>query len=262
MLQKIKSRLRKIFIRVNVLETVVIDGVTHKIIDKTSVLPNIKDTRSLRLKKDGRIYNYSAIYLNPKYHLQPYLRIPQQIISAWSSSYCLDTALVLGCAGCSIPRFIGLEYPASKTVGVELSKELIAVAKKFFLLDQIKEQFELVQGDAIEYVKNYSLDRKQNVIFVDIFSENKIAEEELSEEFLRSAYNIMDDNGILIMNILGEDMAAVKTLLREMRLPFRHCFAFEKAKAQCLVLTKTADAQKEEAFFSKLEAVADLMRWN
>jgi spermidine synthase len=248
-----KAWLKKIFIKVKVLDTMVIDGVPHKIIDKTSVLPNVKNARFLRFKKDGRVYNYSAIYLNPKYHMQPYLIIPQEIIAAWSGIYSLNSALILGCAGCSIPRFIGLHCPACKIVGVELSEELIAVARKYFLLDQIQEQFELVQGDAIQYVKNHSLDHKHNVIFVDIFCQNKIVPEVLTEDFMRSAYNITDDNGIIILNVLGEDMDKVKTLLNEMQLPFENVAAIKKNHSQFLVLTKTADKQKEEVFIRSMK---------
>ena len=254
MIKNIKSALKKVLIKPHTLETFTIDDVVYKVVDVTSILPNIKNTRRLLFKKDDHIYNHSSIYINPKHHVQPSLAIPQKIISIWSKSYSLNNALVLGCAGCSVPRFIGLHFPKSKTVGVELSEDFINIAKKHFLLDQIKNQFELVQGDAIHFVKNYNLDYKQNIIFVDIFCENQIVPDVFTESFIDAAYNITDENGVIIINILGQDIDNAKAIMKDMNIPFKNIVAIKHGASQFLILTKSTDIQKENEFINNLKA--------
>ena len=242
---KIKSLLKKLLIKTNVLETFTMDDVTYKVIDKTSIAPNIKNSRHLCFKKDEHIYTHSSIYINPKYYFQPILSIPQKVISEWSKSYSLNSALILGCAGCSIPRFIGLKYPESKIVGVEISEKLIEIAKKHFLLDQIKNQFKLIQGDAINYVKNYNLDYKQSFIYVDIFCENKIISDVFTESFINASYSNTAEDGIIIINILAENIDEVKAFFNELKAPFKNIFAVKQGNAQFLILTKTTNPEKK-----------------
>ncbi len=256
---KFKAILNKFLIKTTVLETFTIDNVIYKIIDKTSLIPFIKDTRHFCLKKDNRIYTHSSIYLNPKYHFQPIFYIPQKLISVWSDSYSLNSTLILGCAGCAAPRFIGLHYPESKTVGVEISEDFIRIAKKYFLLDQIEKQFDLVQGDAIDYVKNYNLNRKQDIVYVDIFSDNKIISDVFTESFVDALYNCTADNSLVIINILGENIDEVKAFFGKQTIPFNNFFAAKKGNAEFLILTKTNVPQKGKEFVNKLKLLDDII---
>ncbi len=258
MINKIKSRFRKYLIKTKVLETFSIDDTIYKIVDRTSFMPNIKNTRRILFKKDNHIYSHSAIYLNPKHHFQPALLIPQKVISIWSQSYSFNSALILGCAGCCVPRFIGLHYPKSKTVGVEISEYFIEIAKKHFLLDQIENQFELIQGDAINYVKNYNLDYKQSVIYIDIFCANKIIPDIFTENFINAAYNATSENGMIIINILGENNQQIKSFFNNIKTPFNNIFITKNANAKFVVLTKTTNPKKEKDFINKLNATKDI----
>ena len=259
MLKKIRLWLKKKLVKMKVLDSVVIDGTVYKIIDKTCILPNVKNTRLLRFRKDNMFYIYSAIHLNPKQHFQPFLSFVQKVISIWSKSYSLNNSLVLGCAGCAIPRFISLHYPKSNVIGVELSEDVIKVAKKYFFLEQIENQFELVKGDAIEYVKNYNLDYKQDIILIDIFCENKVVPQVFTESFINAIYNITNQNGIVIINILGENIEGVKSFFDDIKLPFENIFAVKKGNSQFFVLTKTTDIQKENRFINKLKKTKDIV---
>ncbi len=254
MINKIKAKLKKSLIKANVIETAEIGDEIYKIIDFTSPIPFIKDRRNFSFKNDEGVYSHSAIYLNPKYRFQPILLIPQKIIATWSKTYPIKNALVLGCAGCSVPRFIGLSYPESKTIGVELSEDFITIAKKHFLLEQIEKQFDLVQGDAIEYIKKYQLETKQDIIYIDIFNKNKIIKDIFTEDFITSAFNCTSENGLIIINILGENIDEVKAFFNSLNLPFSNMAAVKNNAAQFFILTKSNDQKKTEEFINNLQS--------
>lgn len=255
MVRKIKANLKKKLVKVKVIETYEIGNEIYKVIDYTSPLPFIKDRRNLSFKIDNAIHSHSAIYFNPKYHFQPIFHIPQKIISVWGSINKVEKALVLGCAGCSFPRFISLHYPHSKTIGVELSDDFISIAKKHFLIEQIEKQFTLIQGDAIEFVKNYNSVEKQNVIYIDIFDRNKVIEDIFTEEFTKGLFLCTDDNALIIINIFGKDVNEVKLFFNNIDLPFSEKFIIKNNNAQFAVLTKTNKADKSSIITSIEEAL-------
>ena len=134
MLQKLIKKIRRKLTKIKVLESFFIDGVEYRVVETTSILPSVKSKRSLSFKKDDKIYHHSSIYLNPKHHFQPIYKTMQSIVDSWGKFNNIDNALILGCAGCSFPRFLSLHYPECKTTGIEISKEFIDIAKKHFLL--------------------------------------------------------------------------------------------------------------------------------
>lgn len=253
MISKIKHNIIKKLTKVKVIETFDIDGDIYKVIDYTNPLPFVKDKRNLSFKRDNAIYSHSAIYLNTKYHFQPILTIPQKVIALWGEQNTIKNVVVLGCAGCSVPRFISLHYPESKTIGVELCEEFIEIAKKHFLLDQISEQFRLMQGDAIKFIENRHLTEKQSIIFVDIFNNNQIIPDIFTDEFLNPLYESIAENGLVLINVFGENLEKTKDFFINLNLPFVDRVIVKNERAQFVVLTKTTDNRKSEAFINSLK---------
>lgn len=256
MISKIKTNLRKRLVKAKVVETYEIGNEIYKVIDYTSPLPFIKDRRNLSFKADDAIHSHSAIYLNPKYHFQPIFHIPQKLISVWGSMNKVENALVLGCAGCSVPRFISLHYPESKTIGVELSEDFISIAKKHFLIEQIEKQFTLIHGDAIEFVKNYNSAEKQDVICIDIFDRNKVIEDIFTEEFIKGLYLCTDDNALIIINILGKGVDEAHSFFSNVSSSFSEKFIIKNNNVQFAILTKGNESDKS-SFIKIIEETID-----
>ncbi len=244
MISKIKTNLKKRLVKAKVVETYVIGNETYKVIDYTSPLPFIKNRRNLSFKVDDAIHSHSAIYLNSKHHFQPIFHIPQNLISIWSDNNKIENALILGCAGCSVPRFISLHYPESKTIGVELSEDFIAIAKKHFLIEQIENQFTLIQGDAVEFVKKYNSTKKQNVIYIDIFDKNKIIDAIFTEEFINGLSLCTDENALVIINILGKDINQANLFFKSLNTSFTETFIIKNDAVQFVILTKNENGDK------------------
>ncbi len=250
MLNAMKKKIRNRLIKNCVVAAYEIEGIEYKIIDRKSPLPKVKNMRQLSFEREGKLYAYSAIYLNPKYRFQPVYPVPQILIELWANSNKLQSALVLGCCGCSVPRYIALSYPNAKITGVELSGNFIEIARKYFLLGQIKKQFTLIEGDAIEFVENKAL-TNQDVIYVDLFAGEKILNEVFSNQFLRAVYEITNENSIVIINAFGEDLDSLKEFCACTKVPFKKKYILKKDNTYFVCLAKGTAAKAGE-FESRL----------
>ncbi len=236
--QKIKINIVRNVYKKHLVDTFDVDGTLFKIFDIKSSFPFTKDKRTVMYKNNEKVYSSSTIYLNTKNHFQPILPIAQKSFAIWAKDNCFNSALVLGCSGCAIPRFLALHYPNSKIIGVELSQKMIEIAHKYFLLNQIEKQFTLMQGDAIEFIRNEHLE-KQDFILVDIFANGKIISEVLTTEFFSNLYNTASNNSIVIVNVLNENIDSIKEFCDNMKIPFTEKHLIKNGNAQVLCLTKS-----------------------
>ena len=220
LIKKLSAKYRKKLTKTMIIDSFIMDGIEYRVIDNTSSLPFIKDRRMLAFKNNGRVYHHSAIYLNPKFHVQPIYNVLQELFLIWGEKNEVKNALVLGCAGCSIPRFISLHYPNSKTTGVEISEKFIEIAKKYFLLNEISNQFELIQADAIEYIKNNQSKEKQSIIYVDIFDSGKLIDDVFSDSFMSPLYTHTDESSLITFNFAGKQHSDIMQFAESINLSF------------------------------------------
>lgn len=253
------SKLRKRLVKREVIDAFYIDGKQYQVIDYRSIEPWFKNTRGLSFEKDGILYTHSSIFLNPKHHIQPVLPIPQIILSFWGEKFPINYALVLGCAGCSVPRFLALHYPKSKTIGVELSEELIHIAKKYFMLDKIEQQFELVQGDAFRFVEEHEFKEKQNAIFIDVFSDTKVIPEVYSESFIRGLFDCADEECIILFNLFDEEPSKILSFANRLEYVIEGKYVLTQNRNRFLVLVKTKHQDKLATFETKMTTIGELV---
>lgn len=255
---KIKQTLKKYLIKTNVLEEFILDGILYRVVERKSVVPWYKTRRALCFKDNGASYIYSVITLDKKARYQPYLLGHQKIIELWNSHFDSKNTLILGCAGCAVPRFIAFNFPEMKTTGIEYCSKLIDVAKKYFYADKLSDRFALVHGDAFDYVINKKYTEKQDIIFVDLFSGSKIPENVFSGEFLNSLYECTNENGIVIFNLLSLKKEDTVTFAKNSAPDvFKKAIIF-KDKKSILVLAKSQNDEKLNVFFDDLQDIGDL----
>lgn len=228
MIKKIIYRLCKKLTKVTVAEAYNIDGTPYKVIDRTNPLPFIKNTRDLSFMHNGRVYSQSSIHTDTGEVMQPAYIIPQTTFKLWAKTSPVKNALVLGCGGCTIPRFITLGYPEVSVTGIELSKELIDIAKKYFIAPQTAARFTLIQGDAIEYIFNYNLPIRQDFIFLDIFCDNQVVPQAFTTDYINALYKCTSDNSLIVFNLLGKEPQIAQRFADSIDLPFD----FKKVVAQ------------------------------
>ena len=146
--------------------------ITFDVVDVTNLFLRWRDTRRL-VFQHGSTYAYSSIYLHKYRHDQPiYYAVHQLTHSYLPRLSRLKSALVLGCAGCSIPRFLALSAPKCKITGIEYSEKMIEIARKYFVNDPtIFHNFQLIHADAFSYI--HGLSEKYHLLYVDLFLADK-----------------------------------------------------------------------------------------
>ena len=154
---------------------------------------------------------YSAIYLDSNICNQPYLLSAQNIIGKWSKANVINNVLVLGSAAGAIPRFLLKTYPNVYVDGVEISNEIIEVAKKYFFFNLPIKRFNLIHDDAFKYVEQH-LDIKYDIIVVDIFNDKDIETKINTLTFITSLLAITNQNALILFNVAGADNNFIQSI--------------------------------------------------
>ncbi len=149
------------------------------------------------LKIAGRNALYSSVPLWPGRH------------KLLCYQYCAETmkkrdlgfyhhVLVLGCGGGALPRWLLEEYPDLLVDVVDISKEIIAVCKEYFLKKwKNSERLTFICTDAREFEqKEYSYE----FIFCDLFDGANLAPLVYNRDFVKNLYGMLADKGILVVN--------------------------------------------------------------
>lgn len=251
---KMLQKLRSFFIKTKVLEEKNLNNITYRVVEKSSIIPSYSNRRAIVFRVDGstKTYIHSMIYLDKKNRYQPTFYLPQRVLDLWNEDFSLSENLCLGAAGCAVPRFLGLNFKESHTVGVEYSKEFIEFAKKYFLLNEIENQFDLVNDDAFEYVKNEEIKGKFDSVYIDIFDSNKVPDEVFSMEFTSNLYNITKENSVLVFNFITEEPQKVEAFANSLKEKYTAKLILQKNLRTVLVLVKSDDEEKAKRFIQKL----------
>ncbi len=259
MIDKIKSILRKHLIKTQTIDTFKLDNITYKIVDRKSILPSYKNRRDLLFKTENsnRIYSHSAVFTDTKNIFQPVLITPQKLIEAWSKRSEIKNALVLGCAGCTVPRFIALKYPECKTVGIEYEEKFIEIALKHFWIEEFDSKFSLLQGDAFEYVKDTDAE-KYDVICVDVFSGNQLPQDVFSNEFLNDIDKCSKNNSIIIFNLLEEKVDNIIPFAKTLPDVFNEKYVINYDIHCFLVAIKSTADNGKNVFIESLKKIGNV----
>ena len=185
---------------------------------------------------DGGIGWYSAIYNNKRKINQPYLHGIQKLIEDWAEGRGAEMCLVLGSAGCSIPRFLNLRYPESHVVCVDYSPEMLKIADEYFLGGLDRTRMELVLADALAFVGQD--DHLYDICVLDLFVKNKIVEGIFEDQFLAHLSERMKDNSIVLVNCFSESHDKLQSFREHALQWFDDAYIVEQENMAILVLKK------------------------
>lgn len=183
-----------------------------------------ENTRNIEFTKPDTTYFYlhSSVYLDKRKAWQPIYDIPQELISFWrTKANQYKNALVLGCAGCTIPRFLVLNYPVCKVLGIEISSQLIDIAKKYFYIQEYDSQFTLIQEDAFSYIEKYPAYPHFDIVYVDLFDGDRVPAQILTMEFITSLMARMEKNSLAIINLLDMEDDAIRHFQKMVGILYR-----------------------------------------
>lgn len=133
----------------------------------------------------------------------------------------MNTILVLGVAGGSVIKTLVEEiHLKGKIIGVEIDKEVIAIANEYFHLDEIPN-LEIIIDDAFEFV--LKTNNKYDLIIIDIFQDTKMPNFLFETFFIERICFLLQSNGFILFNtmVLNEKQ-------KQINLTYKNNFDFTK----------------------------------
>ena len=253
-MKKLVKKIYDKFTSYKTFEEVALNGITYRVVEKKNSLSPKKTERALVFKKpDGnKMFFHSKIYTHSKKIFQPHGVDFQNFFDCWGKYFQVENALVLGCAGCTIPRFLAFRFPKCKIIGIEYEEKFIELAKKYFLIDEIKNNFTLLHGDAFAFMREYAFEEKQDIVFVDVFSENQCPEEVFSKEFIKNLFDKTSKNALVVFNLLGKSADEVLSFSKSINENFNKNHVIASGGKTYLLLIKTEDDEKANAFIGSI----------
>lgn len=113
--------------------------------------------------------------------------------------------LLLGLGGGSLAKFCYRYLPAALITVLEIDPNVLALREKFQIPPD-NERFRVVQGDGVAYVaQSTGLGNRQDVILVDACDQNGLSPTLSSPDLYANLRRRLSLNGVLVMNICGEE---------------------------------------------------------
>lgn len=112
------------------------------------------------------------------------------------------SALLLGLGAGSIAKSLLICDDQLQITAVELRESVVDVAHQWFDLPK-SERLNIETTDAFQYIASAS--QSADLLFVDLYLDNGIQDSLSSKKFIRHCYNVLNDDGCLVLNLWQED---------------------------------------------------------
>jgi 2-polyprenyl-3-methyl-5-hydroxy-6-metoxy-1,4-benzoquinol methylase len=119
----------------------------------------------------------------------------------------MNSILVLGVAGGSVIKTLVDEFQfKGKITGVEIDKDITAIANQYFKLNEITNYTPII-ADANEFVKNTT--EKFNLIIIDIFEDATMPDFLFEKQFINNTKQLLQINGFILFNTMNLDKKGI-----------------------------------------------------
>lgn len=133
----------------------------------------------------------------------------------------IENVLILGFGAGSVAKILQKEkHCRCQITGVEIDKEVIVLARKYFRLDDL-ENLDLHIEDAADFLSKET--KRYNLIVVDLFLDHRTPEKFLTAVFLKNLNAHLQPQGIVMFNYLRYDFEAREKAV-EFEKEFRKVF--------------------------------------
>lgn len=133
-----------------------------------------------------------------------------------------DRVLMLGGGVYTLPEHVATYHPSAQVDVVEIDPALERIARDYFGYTA-PGNVRSIADDARTYVER--TDQKYDVILIDIFNEQTTPFSVGTQEFAGSLKNILQPDGIVVVNMIGSLSAVCRPLLTSLDASYRSAFA-------------------------------------
>lgn len=128
-----------------------------------------------------------------------------------------ERALMIGLGGGSLAKFIYHRLPDVRIKAVEVSSQVVAIARHYFHVPADDSRFEVVIADGADYIARE--DAAADAVIVDGYDADAHAEELASKAFYAACRERLKSKGMFIVNLWGGDRL-FSTLLQRIEAAF------------------------------------------
>lgn len=111
--------------------------------------------------------------------------------------------LMVGLGGGSLAKFVYHRLPSARTVVVEINPQVVAAARAYFCLPPDDERLAVTLGEGGAYVVAHP--SEADVLMVDGFDGSRQVESLASQAFYDACAAALEEDGILVANLWGND---------------------------------------------------------
>ncbi len=125
----------------------------------------------------------------------------------------------LGLGAGSLTKFCYVQFPECRTVAVELNPDVISVCHSMFALPAPDERLQIVEMDALDFVRDENHFHTFDVLHVDLYDATAKGPVLDTPEFYAACKQCLVSDGILTVNLFG-DYPGFEKNLEAMRASF------------------------------------------
>lgn len=203
----------------------------------------------------GRVLLYNSIYNNEKIRI---LNVDKGFESAtfidenkknelvfdytkaynlmFNSKNEINNVLLIGGAGYSYPKYYISHYDNKKMDVVEIDDKITNIAKKYFYLDDLINEYNLNENNRLNLIKDDGRtylnknEKKYDAILNDAFSGVNPAKTLTTLECVRNIKKSLNENGLYLTNIIsaidGKDSKFLKAEINTINKVFKYVYVF------------------------------------
>ncbi len=117
-----------------------------------------------------------------------------------------------GLGAASLTKFCYAVFPDSQITAIELNPNVIAACKTVFHLPDNNNRLTVIQADAIDVLSSWQGKKQIDILQIDLYDDQAQAPVFDSISFFQQCANILSPQGILIINIFGEQANQRQTI--------------------------------------------------
>lgn len=168
--------------------------------------------------------------------------------------YYPERSCLLGLGGAGVALMLANKDSSPPMVAVEISEEVIDIARRFFMIDNLKN-FTVIHENAIDYIKNK--EEMYPHLMVDLYNANHFPPDCGNDLFFNLCHKILTKDGFLAVNLANlKEQWPIFQLIKK---HFEHTFVIPVKKSANMVVIASKHKNKE-LFLSKIKATGELKR--
>lgn len=125
--------------------------------------------------------------------------------------------LMIGLGGGSLAKFVYHYLPETRVTVIEPYRQVIMAARQYFHVPQDDARFAIVETEGARYIAAEAI--SADIIMVDGFDGGDQVQSLCSQDFYDRAQQVLNRNGMLVVNLLSRD-SQLKTLLQRIENSF------------------------------------------